>query len=126
MRPRTVPPMTRAPLRKRLETKSFLSKPSGAEAAGRIAGDWPSWAAPPETRALGREGWAKRRSLVGAAAVLPLADRRCLTGALAFLTGAVRLRAGALVAEAAPFGALSSLSSRRISERLAVRFLGAG
>src|SRR5688500_20219216 len=125
MRPRTVPPITRAPWRIFLVTKSFLSKPTGAVLAGVSAGERPSCSAPPEALAFGRSGLANRRSLATVATFAPEAARRCLTG-FSFAAAFLRLPAGALVAEAADFGALSSLSSRRISERLAVRFLGAG
>src|SRR5690349_6226878 len=98
--------------------------------AGVSAGERPSCSAPPATLEFGRSGWANRRSLAGAAGAEPFAARRCLTGGFAFfgLTVALTfgLRAGAFVEEAAAFGALSSLSSRRISERFALRFLGDG
>ena len=84
MRPSVVPPITRAPWRIFLVTKSFLSKPIGAVSDGVIAGDWPSWAAPPAARAFGRSGLANRRSLAGMAGAEPLADRRCLAGAAGF------------------------------------------
>src|SRR5687767_9486684 len=131
MRPRTVPPITRAPWRIFFVTKSFLSKPTGAVLAGVSAGERPSCSAPPAALAFGRSGLANRRSLATVATFAPEAARRRLTGfsfadAFLVLLLLLRLPAGALVAEAADFGALSSLSSRRISERFAVRFLGAG
>src|SRR5688572_32087304 len=113
MRPSTVPPITRAPSRKRLVTKSRLRKPSGAEEAG--AGLSPSWAAPPAIRAFGRVGCANRRSFAtGAAdaAAAPLAVTRSLTGAAGvrrLTASAGRLPAGLRVADAAFFGAPSPL-----------------
>ena len=123
--------MTRAPWRIFLVTKSFLSKPIGAVSDGVSAGERPSWAAPPAAFAFGRSGWANRRSLAGVAAAAVVAFfalRRCLTAAAAGLPLPLPspLPAGFFVADAGAFGALSSLSSRRISERLAVRFFGEG
>src|SRR5688572_11124348 len=106
MRPRTVPPMTRAPWRISLVTKSFLSKPIGEVSDGLSAGESPSWAEPPAALEFGRSGWANRRSLAGAATAgaVAFALRRRLTGLAGALPLplslplALALRAGALVA----------------------------
>ncbi len=129
MRPRTVPATTRAPLRSGLATnlRELIFSPSMN--SGSSGWRRPSCSAPPASLALGRRGWAKRRSLDGTAAGSVFGFGVALTvldcfAARVFVAGS-RCDAACLVFDAGPEGALPALGSSS-SRSCALRVRGAG
>src|SRR6478735_3078000 len=130
MRPRIVPATTREPFLSGFLTKSLALRPIGAESAG-----WkesPSWEAPQAALAIGRDGWANRRCLAGAAAgstaEAGVRVTRGLVRRMRRLLRGVGRDALAIVAEAASVGAASgagSESSLRICFWVVLRGFGA-